>query len=147
MARVVGIGCLLALVLAACTHQRDRVREGIVPTRAQQIAEGQRAYLRACASCHGTDARGDGPVAPTLKVPPPDLTRLASRHGGCFPRDYVVGTVTGTAPITAHGTSDMPVWRLTFGPTSSGAAATAALRRRRWLDGLVDYLETLQEVS
>ncbi len=147
MARVVGIACLLALVLAACAHQRNRVREGIVPTRAQQIAEGQRAYLRACASCHGTDARGDGPVAPTLKVPPPDLTRLASRHGGRFPREYVVDAVTGTAPIAAHGTSDMPVWRLTFGPTSSGAAAAAALRRRRWLDGLVDYLETVQEVS
>jgi mono/diheme cytochrome c family protein len=145
MVRLVEMGWLLALALAACAHQRNRVREQIVPTREQQIAEGERAYLRACASCHGTDARGDGPVAPTLKVPPPDLTRLARRHGGHFPREYVIDTVTGTAPITAHGTSDMPVWRLTFGPTSSGAAATAALRRRRWLDGLVDYLETIQE--
>jgi len=144
---MVEMACLLALVLVACARERSRVREQIVPTREQQIAEGHRAFLRACASCHGTDARGDGPVAPTLKVPPPDLTRLASRHGGDFPRDYVVGTVTGTERIPAHGTSEMPVWRLTFGPTGSGAAATAALRRRRWLDGLVDYLESIQEAS
>jgi mono/diheme cytochrome c family protein len=145
MGRIAGTACLLTLLLAGCARERSRVQEEIVPSREQQIAEGKRAYLHACASCHGTDARGDGPVAPTLKVPPSDLTRLARTHGGKFPRAYVEDVVTGTKPITAHGTSDMPVWRITFGPTSSGAAATAALRRRRWLDGLVDYLETIQE--
>jgi len=146
MRRVAGIAGLLALLLAACESERSRVQQEIVPSREQQIAEGKRAYLRTCASCHGTDGRGDGPVAPTLRVRPTDLTRLASRHGGTFPRAHVEDVVTGASPITAHGTSDMPVWRITFGPTSSGAAATAALRRRRWLNGLVDYLETIQEV-
>ena len=146
MVRVACFACLVALLLAACARERSRVREEIVPSREQQIAEGKRAYLRTCASCHGTDGRGDGPVAPTLRVRPTDLTRLASRHGGTFPRAHVEDVVTGASPITAHGTSDMPVWRITFGPTSSGAAAAAALRRRRWLNGLVDYLETIQEV-
>jgi mono/diheme cytochrome c family protein len=146
MRRIAGIACLLALLLASCADERSRVQQEIVPSREQQIAEGKRAYLRTCASCHGTDGRGDGPVAPTLRVRPTDLTRLTSTHGGTFPRAHVDDVVTGASPITAHGTSDMPVWRLTFGPTSSGAAATAALRRRRWLNGLVDYLETIQEV-
>ena len=146
MRRIAGIAGLLALLLAACESERSRVQQEIVPSREQQIAEGKRAYLRTCASCHGTDGRGDGPVAPTLRVRPTDLTRLASRHGGTFPRAHVEDVVTGASPITAHGTSDMPVWRITFGPTSSGAAAAAALRRRRWLNGLVDYLETIQEV-
>ena len=146
MARVAAIAGLLALLLAACASERSRVQQEIVPSREQQIAEGKRAYLRTCASCHGTDGRGDGPVAPTLRVRPTDLTRLASTHGGTFPRAHVEDVVTGASPITAHGTSDMPVWRLTFGPTSSGAAAAAALRRRRWLNSLVDYLETIQEV-
>jgi mono/diheme cytochrome c family protein len=146
MLRVACVACLLALLLAACARERSRVREEIAPSREQQIAEGKRAYLRACASCHGIDARGDGPVAPTLRVRPTDLTRLARTHGGTFPRTHVEDVVTGASPITAHGTSDMPVWRITFGPTSSGAAAAAALRRRRWLTGLVDYLETIQEV-
>jgi len=146
MRRIVAIAGLLTLLLAACASERSRVQQEIVPSREQQIAEGKRAYLRTCASCHGTDGRGDGPVAPTLRVRPTDLTRLASTHGGTFPRAHVEDVVTGASPITAHGTSDMPVWRITFGPTSSGAAATAALRRRRWLNGLVDYLETIQEV-
>ena len=35
-----------------------------------------------CASCHGTDAKGDGPMAKSLKVKPADLTRIAARNGG-----------------------------------------------------------------
>ncbi len=132
---------------AGCVSERERLREEIAPTREQLRQEGQRAYGRACASCHGVGARGDGPVAPTLTVPPTDLTTLAKRNGGVFPRDQVIAAVTGDRPITAHGTRDMPVWRLTFGPRASGAAAVAALRTRRWLDGMVDYLETLQERS
>jgi mono/diheme cytochrome c family protein len=145
MPHVPVVAVLALLALTACAYERKRLREGVAPTRAQLLAEGQQTYQRACASCHGLDARGNGPVAPTLEVPPPDLTTLARRHGGVFPRAMVVDVVTGTTPIAAHGTAEMPVWRLRFGPSSSGAAAAAALRTRRWLDGMVDYLETLQE--
>ena len=41
-----------------------------------------RAY---CAQCHGLKGEGDGPVAGTLKVAPPDLTGMAQRNGGTFP--------------------------------------------------------------
>jgi mono/diheme cytochrome c family protein len=146
------LGCfpataLAVLAVAGCASERSRLQEEIVPSREQLIQEGKRAYERACASCHGVDARGDGPVAPTLKVRPPDLTMLARRNGGTFPRDQVIAVVTGAKPIAAHGTADMPVWRLRFGPSGSGAAAAAALRTRRWLDGMVDYLATIQEHS
>jgi len=147
MPRVALLGCLAVLGIAGCAAQRDRLREEIAPTREQLLREGQRTYERACSSCHGLDARGDGPVASSLKVRPTNLTTLAARNGGVFPRDRVVAVVTGEIPLAAHGTRDMPVWRLRFGPTSSGAAATAALRTRRWLDGMVDYLETIQERS
>lgn len=38
-----------------------------------------------CASCHGVDAKGEGPVAKSLNVKPSDLTRIAARSGGKFP--------------------------------------------------------------
>jgi mono/diheme cytochrome c family protein len=135
------------LTLAACASQRKRLQQEVAPTHEQLLREGKHMYERACASCHGVDARGDGPVAPTLKTRPPDLTGLAARNGGTFPRDRVIAVVTGATPIPAHGTAEMPVWRLRFGPTSSGAAAVAALRTRRWLDGMVDYLASIQEHS
>jgi mono/diheme cytochrome c family protein len=145
MLRAVLVCGMGLLAMAGCERQRNRLQQEIVPTRDQLLREGQRTYERACSSCHGLDGRGDGPVASTLRVPPTNLTLLAKRNGGVFPRDRVAAIVTGDIPLAAHGTPEMPVWRLRFGPTSSGAAATAALRTRRWLDGMVDYLESIQE--
>ena len=53
----------------------------------------------------------DGPVASTLRTHRPDLTTLARRNGGAFPRDRVRGFIEGTGrPLAAHGTTEMPVW-------------------------------------
>lgn len=56
---------------------------------------GEQAYQDYCAICHGTRALGDGPIAPELEVPPPDLTRIAARNGGVFPMRAVADTVYG----------------------------------------------------
>ena len=47
-----------------------------------------------CATCHGRKGTGDGPVAAALKSPPSDLTLLARRNGGTFPRQRVEAFVT-----------------------------------------------------
>lgn len=109
------------------------------------IAAGRRAYATCCASCHGLEARGDGPVGPALRTAPPDLTWLAERNGGDFPRDYVIAVVTGGAAIPAHGTRDMPVWsdRLML-PNGEGAGAAASVYMRRTVEALSAYLASLQ---
>ncbi len=38
------------------------------------IVEGAALYPGHCAACHGTEGRGDGPLAATLPVPPADLS-------------------------------------------------------------------------
>jgi mono/diheme cytochrome c family protein len=48
-----------------------------------------------CATCHGRDGKGNGPAAGALRVPPPDLTTIASRNGGVFSHACVEGLVTG----------------------------------------------------
>ena len=64
-----------------------------------------------CASCHGQDGKGEGPVAAALTRRPPDLTTIARRNGGPFPTDQVAGFVTGNRePTLAHGSAEMPVW-------------------------------------
>jgi mono/diheme cytochrome c family protein len=77
---------------------------------------GTSEFQSSCASCHGTDARGKGPVADQLKVPPPDLTMLAKRNNGAFPKDAVYETISGTKTIPAHGIREMPVWGERFNP-------------------------------
>ncbi|MBI4264373.1 MAG: c-type cytochrome, partial [Acidobacteria bacterium] len=51
--------------------------------------EGSRLFRTYCASCHGADARGMGPMADHLRHAPPDLTQFASRNGGVFPSERV----------------------------------------------------------
>lgn len=72
-------------------------------------ASGAELFAQLCASCHGPGGRGDGTVAAALKNPPPDLTRIAVRHGG-FPEEEVYDMVDGRAMIPAHGSREMPVW-------------------------------------
>ena len=64
-----------------------------------------------CAPCHGRDARGHGPVAASLKIPPADLTAVSRRYGGTFPAARIEAFVaTGSDESPVHGTRDMPVW-------------------------------------
>jgi len=79
-------------------------------------------------------------VAASLRVRPADLSTLAERNGGTFPRERVAAYITGIGrPITAHGTSEMPVWGPAF--RALDASDTRAAVR---LSAIVDHLESLQ---
>jgi mono/diheme cytochrome c family protein len=107
-------------------------------------APGASAYQDYCAICHGTRALGDGPVAAELKVPPPDLTRLAARNGGVFPMRAVADTVYGFAG--KHEADLMPE----FSPLLDGPDVAVPAPHGRdevmpmRLAEVVTYLETLQ---
>jgi cytochrome c len=71
---------------------------------------GKAQFLANCAVCHGTDARGDGPLGATLKTKPTDLTLLAKHSYGGFSPDAVYKLVEGREPARAHLSVEMPVW-------------------------------------
>jgi len=60
-----------------------------------EVPNGKAKFAQDCAGCHGTDAMGAGPVAQSMGVLAPDLTQLAARNGGVFPRDAVMATIDG----------------------------------------------------
>jgi len=70
-----------------------------LPKQALDIAEGRRLYQSTCASCHGTNAMGDGPAAATLSPKPPAIgsaTAMFDVSPAMMFRKMSVG-VTGTA--------------------------------------------------
>jgi mono/diheme cytochrome c family protein len=83
---------------------------------AEDADVGKGEFQSSCASCHGTDARGKGPVSSQLKVPPPDLTVLAKNNNGEFPTSAVYGIIEGSKTIPAHGNREMPIWGERFNP-------------------------------
>ncbi|NDD63710.1 MAG: hypothetical protein EBZ36_07005, partial [Acidobacteria bacterium] len=42
-----------------------------------RLERGRKLYVQYCASCHGMDAKGNGPVAAELKTAPTNLTTIA----------------------------------------------------------------------
>ena len=94
-----------------------------VRAAAADTAAGQSTYLDHCATCHGTDARGEGPMAPVLNPPPPDLTGLAAANGGVFPMGRVLRWVDGRREVLSHG-GPMPIFGLLLdGPSKAVLAA------------------------
>jgi mono/diheme cytochrome c family protein len=85
---------------------------------AAAAAHGKIIYARYCASCHGTEGRGDGPVAADLKVPPANLQTLAAKNGGSFPFEMVTRAIDGRQKTRGHSTPDMPVWAEVFAKTT-----------------------------
>jgi mono/diheme cytochrome c family protein len=113
-------------------------------TPREPAAGGRGLYLRYCTSCHGADAKGHGPVAASLKSPPPDLTQIAKRAGGTFDEAAVLAYIDGRRAVAAHGPRDMPVWGAVFGAELEGApyAEYVTLLESR---ALMDHLRSLQE--
>lgn len=107
---------------------------------------GAELYMQFCATCHGVAADGNGPMAPILLAPPPDLTGLTERGGGEFPVFGVVQRIDGRDPLLAHG-GEMPLWGEVFEGEPVEALRTAAgqpVVASESIVKLVEYLRTVQ---
>jgi mono/diheme cytochrome c family protein len=110
------------------------------PPPAEVVETGADTYTSHCASCHGRGGKGDGPTAPSLRQKPADLTTIARRRGGQFPRAEMSDFILGKGKrIGAHGSRDMPVWGPLF-RESNPFDSRVDVRVER----LLDYLESLQ---
>jgi mono/diheme cytochrome c family protein len=113
--------------------------------QAQDVEAGAALYDLHCATCHGLEGRGNGPMAPALILQPPPLNGLSAKHGG-FPMLRVVSRIDGRDPLVSHG-SPMPV----YGPFFEGddtplkAETGQPIMTSRPIVDLVAYLQSIQE--
>ncbi len=110
------------------------------PTSPTSATSGQEMYRAYCSSCHGLDAKGNGPAAPAMKRMPTDLTTLTADNHGKFPELHVYATIQGDGNSPVHGSKDMPVWGGLFQGMSHGNTAEVQLR----ISNLVAYIKGLQ---
>jgi mono/diheme cytochrome c family protein len=134
------VTALLLSPLGASTAAAQGAAADPPQTVKQNIAGGE-LFRTYCATCHGTAARGDGPLADSMKRRPADLTEIAKRNGGMFPADTVFRTIDGRRPVRGHGGPDMPVWGDAFERSRDGGDAEKV---RTLIQSLVDYLEAIQ---
>lgn len=139
MHHVPRVAALLGVLwLAGCSPTRVDER----PVHALSSVD---LYQRLCSSCHGVDARGDGPVAPLIKTGVPDLTLLAHRDGGEFPTEDVRRAIDGRWDRRAHGARDMPVWGWELYDMSSRDDQQERAVVDSMIERLVNYLQSIQK--
>ena len=129
-----GVFSLVAMILAGTT------------AGAQDVDAGAELFRIHCATCHGTEASGQGPMAGVLVIKPADLTALSKGNGGQFPFETVVRRIDGRDPLVSHG-SPMPVYGFFF--EGKGVALKLPsgqnIMTSQPIVDLVSYLQTLQQ--
>jgi mono/diheme cytochrome c family protein len=126
--------------------------------QAEDFDIGKSEFQASCASCHGADAKGKGPVSELLKTPPADLTVLARNNNGVFPNNAVYETVSGSKTVPTHGTREMPIWGERFNPiinlphsvdpsywTMAGPEQNPEVVVRKRILAVIDYLNRVQQ--
>jgi len=126
---------LAALGIVGLAIPRARANE----ENATSATDGGELFRSYCASCHGVDATGNGPLARHLRHAPSDLTQLSKRNGGMFPTARVRRIADGR-DVESHGDREMPVWGDAF-RKGDGRSTEAASAR---LDAIVQYLASIQ---
>jgi mono/diheme cytochrome c family protein len=133
-----GLGLLAAVtvgLMLAVSGQTSQREPGKAPA-----TDGAELFKTFCASCHGVEGTGNGPMAQVLLHVPPDLTLIARKNGGMFPTARVNRIIAGW-DIESHGDREMPVWGDPFTLTRDGRFRDGAETR---IAAIVRYLESIQ---
>jgi mono/diheme cytochrome c family protein len=143
MPRLVALALLgLAAALGGCSSAAPAATAPAGPDPV--LADlGRDVFARHCAACHGESGRGDGPAAGELRTPPADLTRIAARRGGTFPRGEIARFVDGRFAVPAHGTREMPVWGERLGEQVPEAGVSEEVVRGQ-ISVVIEYLVSIQ---
>jgi mono/diheme cytochrome c family protein len=130
-----------AALLGATVLMGDAASASVGQGKPSLAHTGGQLFKTYCASCHGTSALGDGPLASAMRRKPANLTEIARRNKGVYPGALVFRIIDGRTPVSGHGGPDMPVWGDAFGRSSETTDEAAVARR---IQALVDFLETIQ---
>ncbi len=130
--------CIWILVLTGLALQaQDKVIKRVAADPTPTVS-GREIFHAYCATCHGADAKGNGPAAAALKTSPLDLTQLARHNSGKFPGAAVNETLRDVSQA-AHGSAEMPVW----GPVLQSVSGNPREMDLR-INNLVAYLNSIQ---
>jgi mono/diheme cytochrome c family protein len=141
--RILWLAAFCFAVAMFSAQAQDQAQTPVIkhaPAPITSAASGKEMFDAYCASCHGKDAKGDGPAAPALKNAPADLTMLAKLNGGKYPSSKVTAVLRGEATLAPHGTQEMPVWGPVFWKMSHGHESETQQR----IANLNRYIESLQ---
>lgn len=130
------LGSMFALVEALCVSQPALSADNAV-------SDGHRYFVRYCASCHGTEGLGDGPVAKSLITPPVNLRKLGDKYGMPLPAHRIAELIDGRDTARAHRNPDIPVWGERLYELGQGEKGESGISEV--IAKIIAYLDTIQD--
>ena len=124
---------VFTLVLASSTRA----------ARPDDVRDGEKYFRRYCASCHGVNGAGDGPVASSLSKPPANLRLLSDKYGSPLPTAKLADLIDGRAAVRAHGNAEMPVWGERLYAMGKGERGELGISET--IGKIVAYLDSIQD--
>ena len=140
MFKSASLALLAAVVAAGVVYASQPDNKVTLQVHKVPASNGKLMYGNYCAPCHGASAKGDGPVASSLKVPPTDLTVLSKNNNGKYPGSHIASILESGPPIAAHGSAEMPIWGSVFAKMDTSNTMDRELR----ISNLSRYLESIQ---
>lgn len=134
------IACLMLAIVATAAPTFNRL---VLAGGKDEVQQGEKYFVRYCASCHGMTGAGDGPVAHSLTKAPANLRLLSDKYGWPLPAARLADLIDGREAVRAHGTAEMPVWGERFYAQGEGERGEVGISEV--LRKIVAYLETIQD--
>ena len=139
------LAALLVYIAPAAVSAEVVLKKVDMTAQQARLTHGSDLYNELCAVCHGVSGAGDGPAVAALKQRPIDLTVLRSSNGGDFPREMLEESIYGKNRVSAHGSTDMPIWGRAFGFTKPDWSRVQRIQfAKHRIHNIVDYIESLQ---
>jgi mono/diheme cytochrome c family protein len=135
---IVSVPLMLSLVSFAAAGPRQDKKAALLP--GSNPVSGLQLYKNYCAVCHGNDLKGNGPISPDFKNPPPDLTTLAQRHEGKFPDAYVEDVLRNGVKTPTQQKTEMPTWGPIFASIPGTDPELVSIR----IVNLTTYIKSMQ---
>ncbi len=113
MKNIIHFVVLLMLVAVSSTEAAADPIEASLPA----AYEGRRLYVSYCQLCHGSDGKGDGPLAKAMKISPADLNTTVRSRSDTILTKIITGegrqTITGRDRHNLLSDA-MPEWKDVF---------------------------------
>lgn len=140
MLKALSVTAAATLLAASLSFADQAPSKVVIPVDRTASTDAKQMYTSYCAPCHGTDGKGHGPVAASLKSQPTDLTLIQKNNQGKFPDAHVAAILQFGAEVPAHGTSTMPIWGPILGSMNRANVQDKQLR----ISNLTRYLQSIQ---
>jgi mono/diheme cytochrome c family protein len=109
-----------ALLVAACTV----AAAATVHAQDPKVAQGKQIFATYCATCHGENGDGQGPVGKTLNPPPRNFQKGDFKYGGT---DQAIAEVIANGAASKGGSPLMAPWGAVI-PEADRQALVAFIR-------------------